>query len=269
MKRTNHRTRVLIGLYPCHIEEKMTIKEVKEESVMEWKTKLQNILPQIVTQVTGNVNNANGENGNGGNNGCSYKTFTACNPKEFDGKGGTVALTCWIEKIESVFDNSGCTVNQRVSWNDFKALLVEEFCPSNEMEKLENEFWNHTMVGANHVAYTERFHELSKLVPHLVTPESSRIKRYIHGLAPQIYGMLQETHLTIIQSAILMVGILTDEAVRCGTLTKGNDKRKDMEESSKQGSIWKDNKKSKSRLGFIAIVPQSNENPQTQYTTYK
>nr|GEV64294.1 putative reverse transcriptase domain-containing protein [Tanacetum cinerariifolium] len=66
------------------------------------------------------------------------------------------------------------------------ALLVDEFCPSNDMERLENEFWNHTMVGANHVAYTDRFHELSKLVPHLVTSESSRIKRYIHGLAPQI-----------------------------------------------------------------------------------
>ncbi|GJU32567.1 hypothetical protein Tco_1176156 [Tanacetum coccineum] len=82
-------------------------------------------------------------NGNGGNDGCSYKTFTTCNPKEFDGKGSAVALTRWIEKIESVFENSGCTTNQRVrgreaaigmSWNDFKALLVEEFCPSNEME---------------------------------------------------------------------------------------------------------------------------------------
>ncbi|GKG27625.1 reverse transcriptase domain-containing protein [Tanacetum coccineum] len=71
-----------------------------------------------------------------------------------------------------------------MSWNDFKALLVEELCPSNEMEKLENDVWNHTMVGANHVAYTDRFHELAKLVPHLVTPESSRIKRYIQGLAP-------------------------------------------------------------------------------------
>ncbi|GJV42524.1 hypothetical protein Tco_0500532 [Tanacetum coccineum] len=27
-----------------------------------------------------------------------------------------------------------------MNWNDFKALLVEEFCPSNEMERLENEF---------------------------------------------------------------------------------------------------------------------------------
>ncbi|GJW89952.1 hypothetical protein Tco_0167505 [Tanacetum coccineum] len=40
MKRTNPRTRVPIGLYPCHIKEKMTIKEVEGESVMEWKTKV-------------------------------------------------------------------------------------------------------------------------------------------------------------------------------------------------------------------------------------
>nr|GEY99445.1 reverse transcriptase domain-containing protein [Tanacetum cinerariifolium] len=227
IKRTNRRTRVPISLYPCHIEEKMTIKE-------------------IVTQVTVNVNNANGGNGNGGNNRCSYKTFIACNRKEFDGKGGALALTHWIEKMESMFDNSGCTANQRArgceaaigkSWNDFKALLVEEFCPSNEMEKLENEFWNHTMVAANHVAYTGRLHELAKLVPNLVTPKSLRI-----------------------ESAILTVGILTDEAVRCGTLTKGNDKRKEIEESSKQGSTCKDNKKSNTGSGFMAIVPPRNDN---------
>ncbi|GKB68731.1 hypothetical protein Tco_0930143 [Tanacetum coccineum] len=52
---------------------------------------LQTILSQIVTQVTNNVNNANG--GNGGNNGCSFKTFQACNPKEYDGKGGAIILT--------------------------------------------------------------------------------------------------------------------------------------------------------------------------------
>ncbi|GJR97805.1 putative reverse transcriptase domain-containing protein [Tanacetum coccineum] len=173
---------------------------------------LQNILPHIITQVTANVNNANRENGNGGNNGCSYKTFTACNPKEFDGKGGAVALTHWIEKMESMWNTQvqarGREAAIGMSWNDFKALFVEEFCPSNEMEKLENEFWNHTMVGANYVAYTDRFHELAKLVPYLVTPKSSRIK-----------------------SAILTAGILTNEAICYGTLTKGNDKRKEMEES--------------------------------------
>nr|GEY70664.1 reverse transcriptase domain-containing protein [Tanacetum cinerariifolium] len=222
---------------------------------------LRTILPQIVTQVTNNVNNANGGNGgngrNGRNNGYTYNGFMTCNLKEYDGKGGAISLTRWIEKMENVIDNSGCAKNQKVKyaassfvnkdltlwntqvqargreaaigmpWADFKALLVEEFCPSNKIEKLEYEFWNHKMVGANHVGYIVRFHELAKLVSHLVTPESSRIERYIAGLAPGIRRMLRETQPTTIQSAILRAGILTDEAVSCGTLTKGNEKKRE------------------------------------------
>ncbi|GJS16583.1 putative ribonuclease H-like domain-containing protein [Tanacetum coccineum] len=227
---------------------------------------LQNIIPQIVNQVTTNMNNANNGNGNGGggngngnNNGCTFKTFQSCNPKEYDGKGGAIVLTRWIKKMENMIDNSGCAENQKaamaMTWNDFKALLVEEFCPCNEMEKLENKFWNHKMVGANHAAYTDRFHELAKLVPHLVTPESSRIKRYITGLAPEIRGMLRATQPATIQNAILRAGILTDEAVSCGTLTKGNDKRKVVEEPSKSGGSWKDNKKAK--VGTRNELPRS------------
>ncbi|GKF33951.1 hypothetical protein Tco_0107151, partial [Tanacetum coccineum] len=117
---------------------------------------LQTILPQIVTQVTNNVNNANNDNGVNGGGG--------------NGNGGAIVLTRWIEKMENVIDNSGCAENQNVRyaasslvnkaltwWNTqvqargreaamamtlnyFKALMVEEFYPSNEMEKLENEF---------------------------------------------------------------------------------------------------------------------------------
>ncbi|GJW54934.1 putative reverse transcriptase domain-containing protein [Tanacetum coccineum] len=48
-----------------------------------------------------------------------------------------------------------------MSWNDFKLMMIEEFCPSQEMQKLESELWNHAMVGADHAAYTNRFHELA------------------------------------------------------------------------------------------------------------
>nr|GEX78541.1 reverse transcriptase domain-containing protein [Tanacetum cinerariifolium] len=218
---------------------------------------LKTILPQIVTQVTNNVNNANGGNGgNGGNNGCTYKGFMECNPKEYYEKRGAIAVTRWIEKIKNVIDNSRCAKNQKVKyaassfvnkaltwwntqvqargreaaigmpWADFKALLVEEFCPSNEMEKLEFKFWNHKMVGANHAGYTDRFHELAKLVPHLVTLESLRIKRYIAS---------------------------------CGTLTKGNEKRKGVKEFSKQGGGRNDNKREKVSKGFVASTTYRNE----------
>ncbi|GKF62858.1 hypothetical protein Tco_0182912 [Tanacetum coccineum] len=67
-----------------------------------------NLLPFILAQV-GNQGNVGNQNGNEVNenvqenvrnvlvNGnwvsCSYKEFLACNPKEYDGKGGVVVLT--------------------------------------------------------------------------------------------------------------------------------------------------------------------------------
>ncbi|GJV42146.1 hypothetical protein Tco_1420586 [Tanacetum coccineum] len=75
--------------------------------------------------------------------GCTYKEFLACNPKKYDGKGGFVVYTRWIKKMESAQDMSGCEDNQKVkyttgsfvgmSWDNFKALIREEFCHSNEM----------------------------------------------------------------------------------------------------------------------------------------
>ncbi|GJV08594.1 hypothetical protein Tco_1346250 [Tanacetum coccineum] len=47
------------------------------------------------------------------------------------------------------------------------------------------------------------------------------------------------TQPTTIQTTILRAGILTDEAVSCGTLTKGSDKRKGVDEPSKTGVFAK------------------------------
>ncbi|GKB94532.1 putative reverse transcriptase domain-containing protein [Tanacetum coccineum] len=72
--------------------------------------------------------------------------------------------------------------------------------------------------------------------------------------------MLRATQPTMIQSAILKAGILTNEAFYCGTLTRSSEKRKEVEESSKQGGSWKDNKKAKVGKGFEATAPTRNEN---------
>ncbi|GJW10895.1 putative reverse transcriptase domain-containing protein [Tanacetum coccineum] len=92
-------------------------------------------------------------------------------------------------------------------------------------------WWNTQVQARGHeaaIGYTDRFYELAKLVPHL--------------------------------SAILKAGILTDEAVRCGTLTRSSEKRKEVKETSKQGASWKDNKKAKVGKGFMATAPPRNEN---------
>ncbi|GJU93088.1 putative reverse transcriptase domain-containing protein [Tanacetum coccineum] len=98
-------------------------------------------------------------------------------------------------------------VANAMAWNDFKALLTAEFCPSNKIEKLEGEFWNNSMVAAT-----------------------------------------------------LTAGILTDEAVRSGTLSKDSEKRKERDEASKSKSVGKDKKKVKGGRGFVAAVPPRREN---------
>ncbi|GKC80661.1 hypothetical protein Tco_1131435 [Tanacetum coccineum] len=105
---------------------------------------------------------------NNDHRGCTYKDSLACNPKGYDGKGGAIVYTRWIEKIESVQDMSRCRDSQKVKYTvgSFvsKALTWEEFFPSNKMQKLETTF--HAMVGAGHAAYTDRLHELARLVLH-------------------------------------------------------------------------------------------------------
>ncbi|GKE22542.1 putative reverse transcriptase domain-containing protein, partial [Tanacetum coccineum] len=189
--------------------------------------------------------------------GCTYKEFLACNLKEYDGKGGVVVYTHWIKKIESVQDMSSCGDNQKVkytagsfvgkaltwwnshirtlgrevavsmSWDNLKVLMREELCPSNEMQKLETELWNHAMVGADHTSYTDRFHELARLVPYLVTPENKWIERYIGGT-------------------------LTDKALRNGSIKKNPKKKGNGGEPSKDRNGMDDNKRTRNAFATTA-----------------
>ncbi|GKF16363.1 hypothetical protein Tco_0061281 [Tanacetum coccineum] len=128
-------------------------------------------------------------------------------------------------------------------------MLIQEFCPSHEMQKLESELWNHTMVGAGHAAYTNRFHELARLVPHLVTLESRMIERYVYGLALQIRGMVTTTERKTMQKAVQISGALTDKAVRNGSINKV-EKRGNMGEPSKDRSRMDDNKRTRTVNAF-------------------
>ncbi|GKE08284.1 putative reverse transcriptase domain-containing protein [Tanacetum coccineum] len=113
------------------------------------------------------------------------------------------------------------------------------------------------MFGAGHAAYTDRFHELARLVPHLVTPENRRIERYVYGLAPQIRGMVVATEPTMIQSFVLKVVVLTDEAIRNGSNKKNLKKRGNKGEPSKDRNVRDDNKRSRTVSAFAMTLLDS------------
>ncbi|GJY94079.1 reverse transcriptase domain-containing protein [Tanacetum coccineum] len=79
------------------------------------------------------------------------------------------AMLARIGNQGNVGNQNGNVVNGNVEENvgnvldDFKVLMREEFCPSNEMQKLETKLRKHAMVEADHVAYTDKFHKIDGL----------------------------------------------------------------------------------------------------------
>nr|GEW96194.1 hypothetical protein [Tanacetum cinerariifolium] len=84
-------------------------------------------MTEVLRQIEGINRNQNGDSVNGniegdarnviennGRRGCSYKKFLACNLKEYDGKGGVIVYTRWIENMELVQDMSGFIDDQKV-----------------------------------------------------------------------------------------------------------------------------------------------------------
>ncbi|KAI3808204.1 hypothetical protein L1987_24152 [Smallanthus sonchifolius] len=188
-------------------------------------TDIATILAQLVTQLTQANGATNGNHGaNGGNGGanpsqCTFKHFNSCNPLKFYGTEGATGLLQWFKSIENTFLISDCPDNL------LKRLMTEEFCPRNEVKKLEAEFWDLAQDSGENLAYTTRFHELSLLVPHMVAPLSRCIEKYIGGLPRQIQDTVLGRNPATLEDAIRLSATLIDNHVKAGTLTKKGTKK--------------------------------------------
>ncbi|KAF5796462.1 putative transcription factor interactor and regulator CCHC(Zn) family [Helianthus annuus] len=189
--------------------------------------------------------------------GCTYKQFLDCKPVNFDGTGGAVAFVRWAEKTESVLRMSKCAPDQQVTyisglfldgalswwnlqvqtlgeaaayamtWNELKELMRRKYCSRAEIQKLETEFWHLKMEGPKIAEYVQRFHDLSHVVPYMVTPEFKRIERFIWGLAPQIMSMVTTSKPATITEAIDLSVALTEEAIRLNKFSNVEPKKKE------------------------------------------
>ncbi|GJU69410.1 putative reverse transcriptase domain-containing protein [Tanacetum coccineum] len=158
----------------------------------------------------GNTNGAGRPSGNIGGNvrgqggapparECTYSSFMKCNPTSFHGNEGAVELYCWFEKTESVFGISeyaernkvatlGLEVANAKSWNDMKIMMREEFCPPEEIQRMEVELWNLRVKDSNISAYTQRLMKLGMLCPKMVPSEKKKVEAYLRGLPENIKG---------------------------------------------------------------------------------
>ncbi|GJU73881.1 putative reverse transcriptase domain-containing protein [Tanacetum coccineum] len=126
-----------------------------------------------------------------------------------DGSHSVVGLTRWIEKMESVFNISGCAIENQ-----------------GEIKKLEIELWNLKVKGNDVPAYTERFQELTLICTKFVANETENVDKYISGLPDNIYGNVKSARPKTLDETIELANDLMDQKLRTYAERQSDNKRK-------------------------------------------
>ncbi|KAI3797432.1 hypothetical protein L1987_32689 [Smallanthus sonchifolius] len=175
------------------------------------------------------------------NRGCDYKSFKAFDPPVLTGKKDAVATFDWVIRMQATIRLSECRPNQVVKfaanalreeashwwegvrqakgdeavdammWTDLKTVVIKNFCPRNEIEKVEREFLGIKAGSMTHRQYITRFNELARLVPHLVTTEERKIACYIQGLPDKVRTYVKANAPTTYDSVVELSGVVFDD----------------------------------------------------------
>nr|GEW16579.1 reverse transcriptase domain-containing protein [Tanacetum cinerariifolium] len=134
------------------------------------------------------------------------------------GLEGVVGLIRWFERTESVFSRRNCTEDckvkfstgtltkearswwnffaqpigieeaYKITWAEFKKLLIKKYCLRTEIQKMEDEFYHLTVKGNDLKTYVRRFQELATLCPTMVSDSNKLLEAFIRGLPRSIEG---------------------------------------------------------------------------------
>nr|GEY17611.1 hypothetical protein [Tanacetum cinerariifolium] len=144
---------------------------------------------------------------------CSFVGFMRYGPTQFYRTEGDVGLVRWFEKMENTFEISRDVANGR-PWSEVKQMMTDEFCPTEEVQRLEDELRNLKLRDMNIAAYTERFNELSLLCPDAVPSEKEKVELYIKGLLEIIKGETTSSRPVTLNEAIRMAHVLMEQKIQ-------------------------------------------------------
>ncbi|XP_071688017.1 uncharacterized protein [Rutidosis leptorrhynchoides] len=138
------------------------------------------------------------------------------------------ALTWWNAHCQTV----GIDVANATPWNTVKRMMTDKYCPRNQVQKLEAEFYGHVVKNDDIESYNHHFLELASLCPSMVTPLYKMIEKYVEGLPSDIQGNVISAGKETIEGAMLLAQDLVMAARRNKAISKtaevktGDNKRK-------------------------------------------
>nr|GEU50756.1 putative reverse transcriptase domain-containing protein [Tanacetum cinerariifolium] len=100
------------------------------------------------------------------------------------------------------------------SWAKVKQMITDEFCPTEEVQRLEDKLRNLMLRDMNIVAYTERFNELALLCPDVVLNEKKKVELYIKGLSEIIKGETMSSRPVTLNEAVRMAHTLMEQKIQ-------------------------------------------------------
>nr|GFC67912.1 hypothetical protein [Tanacetum cinerariifolium] len=190
---------------------------------------------------------------------CTFADFMMCSPITFRGNEGAVGLIRWIEKTKMVFTVSQCTeankvvfaaatfqdraltwwnshvatsgieVVTRKTWAEMKVMMTEEFCPPEEIQRMESELWNLRVKEMDISSYTTRFNELAILCPGMAPTERKKVEAYIRGLSENIKGEVTSSEPVTLSKAVRMAHTLMEQKVKAKAEREADNKKRKWE----------------------------------------
>ncbi|GJW85168.1 putative reverse transcriptase domain-containing protein [Tanacetum coccineum] len=119
------------------------------------------------------------------------------------------ALTWWNSQVATL----GREVANGKPWAKVKQMLIDEFCPIEEVQRLEDELRHLKLRDMNIAAYTERFNELALLCPDDVPTEKKKVELYIKGLPEIIKGETTSSRPATLNKAVRMAHALMEQKI--------------------------------------------------------
>nr|GEZ13152.1 reverse transcriptase domain-containing protein [Tanacetum cinerariifolium] len=93
-------------------------------------------------------------------------------------------------------------------------MMTDEFFPTEEVQRLDDELRHLKLRDMNIAAYTERFNELALLCPDAVPNEKKKVELYIKGLPEIIKGEITSSRPAMLNEAVHMAHALMEQRIQ-------------------------------------------------------
>nr|GEX17823.1 reverse transcriptase domain-containing protein [Tanacetum cinerariifolium] len=85
----------------------------------------------------------------------------------------------------------------KITWVEFKKLLIKKYYPRTEIQNMEDEFYHLTVKGIDLMTYVRRFQELAALCPTIMSDSEKIIKLLSGDYLEVLMGMLSPLKLKL------------------------------------------------------------------------